>query len=187
MENLDNEAGGSCERLDKEANLELDSDDLIYTPQVSDELKPKKGQEFETLDDVVIFYNTYAKAGGFSIRSWTTKKEPKSNEIKMKEYCCFKQGSSPRIVDVGNKRRRGTITEGCTAKLAVLKSNSKKYIVRVFNEGHSHPLSTSSKVHLLRSHRNVSSATKSLRKQLSLVNIPKHQQYSFLGVQSGCI
>ena len=43
MENLDNEAGGNCERLDKEANLELDSDDLIYTPQVSDELKPKKG------------------------------------------------------------------------------------------------------------------------------------------------
>ena len=105
----------------------------------------------------------------------------------MKEYCYFKQVKSSTIADVGKKRRRGSLGEGCTAKLAVLKSNSEKYIVIVFSEEHSHPLSTPSKVHLLRSHRNVSAATKSLTKQLSMVNIPQHQQYNFLEVQYGGI
>ena len=46
MENLDNEVGASCENLDNEANLEVDlnEDSSIYTPQVSDELRPEKGQ-----------------------------------------------------------------------------------------------------------------------------------------------
>ncbi|XP_020244768.1 protein FAR1-RELATED SEQUENCE 5-like [Asparagus officinalis] len=175
------------DNLGTEANeVNLDDDDLIYTPQVSDELRPKKGQEFDTIDDVLTFYNAYAKATGFSVRSWTTQKEPGSCEIR-KEYVCFKKGKSLKIADVGKKRRRGNLAEDCTAKIAVLKSNSGKYIVTVFNEEHSHPLSTPSKVHLLRSHRNVSAATKSLTKQLSMVNIPQHQQFSFLGVQSGGI
>ncbi|XP_020246343.1 protein FAR1-RELATED SEQUENCE 5-like [Asparagus officinalis] len=165
----------------------LNDDSSIYTPQVSDELRPKKGQEFDTIDDVVTFYNTYAKTAGFSVRAWTTQKEPGSGAIKRKEYVCFKQGKSSRIADVENKRRRGSLAEDCHAKIAVLKSNSGKYIVTVFNKEHSHPLSTPSKVHLLRSHRNVSAATKSLSKQFSMANIPQHQQFSFLGVQSGGI
>ena len=189
MENLDTEVGGSCENLENEANLEVDSDEnsMIYTPQVSDELKPKKGQQFEIIDDVVTLYNAYAKAAGFSVRDWTTKKEPGSDEIRRKEYVCFKQGKSSRITEVGKKRRWGSLSENCTAKLAVLKSNTEKFIVTIFNEGHNHPLSTPSKVHLLRSHRNVSATTKSLTKQLSMVNIPKHQQFNFPGVQSGVI
>lgn len=51
-----------------------DSSSKLYNPQVSDEIKPKKGQEFETLDDVLKFYNSYAKAAGFSVRSVTEKK-----------------------------------------------------------------------------------------------------------------
>ncbi|XP_020272151.1 protein FAR1-RELATED SEQUENCE 5-like [Asparagus officinalis] len=137
----------------------LNDDSSIYTPQVSDELRPQKGQEFDTINDVVTFYNAYAKAAGFSVRAWTTQKEPGSGEIRRKEYVCFKQGKSSRIADVGNKRRRGSLAEDCHAKIAVLKSNSGKYIVTVFNEEHSHPLSTPS----------------------------KHQQFSFLGVQSGGI
>ncbi|XP_020258876.1 protein FAR1-RELATED SEQUENCE 5-like [Asparagus officinalis] len=55
------------DNLGTEANeVNLDDDDLIYTPQVSDELRPKKGQEFDTIDDVVTFYNAYAKVAGFS-------------------------------------------------------------------------------------------------------------------------
>ncbi|XP_020254119.1 protein FAR-RED IMPAIRED RESPONSE 1-like [Asparagus officinalis] len=69
------------ENLDTEANeLNLDDDSSIYTPQVSDELRPKKGQEFNTIDDVVTFYNAYAKAAGFSVRAWTTQKEPGSGK-----------------------------------------------------------------------------------------------------------
>lgn len=84
MENLDNEIRRSNENtdfiVDNESNLEFDLDEngdsssKLYNPQVSDEIKPKKGQEFETLDDVLKFYNSYAKAAGFSVRSVTEKK-----------------------------------------------------------------------------------------------------------------
>ncbi|KAM7527642.1 hypothetical protein LguiB_031052 [Lonicera macranthoides] len=72
MENLSKEVGRS-ENLDNEGNLELDSneDNLTYTPQVSDELRRKKGQQFETIDEVVTFYNAYARAAGFSVRACT--------------------------------------------------------------------------------------------------------------------
>ena len=84
---MDTEVSGSCENLDKSTNLEMDSDEnnLMYTPQVSDELRPKKGQQFDTIDDVVTFYNAYAKAVGFSVRAWTTKKEQGSDEIRRNE------------------------------------------------------------------------------------------------------
>ncbi|KAM7514362.1 hypothetical protein LguiA_003945 [Lonicera macranthoides] len=91
MENLDTEVGRN-EILDNEGNLELDSNEvnLTYTPQVLDKLRPKKGQQFGTIDDVVSFYNAYAKAAGFSVRAWTTNKEPRSDEIRRKEYVCYK-------------------------------------------------------------------------------------------------
>ncbi|XP_073157628.1 protein FAR1-RELATED SEQUENCE 5-like [Henckelia pumila] len=43
-------------------------------------------------------------------------------------------------------------------------------------ESHNHPLSTPSKVHLLRSHRNVSATKKALTKQYSESNVPTGQQ-----------
>ncbi|KAM7501075.1 hypothetical protein LguiA_025489 [Lonicera macranthoides] len=106
MENLDTQVGETCENVGNEANLDVDSDEnsMIYTPQVLNELRPKKGQQYDTIDDVT-FYNAYAKAAGFSVRAWTTQKERESGEIRRKEYVCFKQGKSSRITEVRNKRR----------------------------------------------------------------------------------
>ena len=85
MENLDDAFGEGCvnSNLGEDNNLNetCGSNSGMYNPQVSDELKPKKGQQFDTLDDVITFYNAYAKASGFSVRSWSTKKEPESDEI----------------------------------------------------------------------------------------------------------
>ncbi|PIA32084.1 hypothetical protein AQUCO_04600031v1 [Aquilegia coerulea] len=80
-----------------------------------------------------------------------------------KEYVCFKQGKGSLIEEAEKSRRR----------------------VNIFVEGHNHTLSTQRKTHLLRSHREVSSAQKCLSQQFSMVNIPTHQQYNFLGVQAG--
>ncbi|KAK2661097.1 hypothetical protein Ddye_007630 [Dipteronia dyeriana] len=40
----------------------------LYIPHVSDDHKPKLGQEFLSLDEVKEFYNAYAKKAGFSVR-----------------------------------------------------------------------------------------------------------------------
>ncbi|KAM7526439.1 hypothetical protein LguiA_016341 [Lonicera macranthoides] len=71
MENLENEVRSSNEStdfvIDDKSNLEFDLNEngenssKLYNPQVLDEITPKKGQEFETLDDVLKFYNAYAK------------------------------------------------------------------------------------------------------------------------------
>ncbi|XP_060670964.1 protein FAR1-RELATED SEQUENCE 5-like [Ziziphus jujuba] len=62
-----------------------------------------------------------------------------------------------------------------------------KYVISVFVEEHNHPLSSSKKVHLLRSHRNVSEAKKSLTQQFSVVNMLTHQQISILEFEAGGI
>ena len=121
-------------------------------------VKPRIGQEFATLDDVQKFYNSYAKAAGFSIRNWSLRKSRLTNEIMRKEYVCFKQGKGSIVADKKTKRRRGFIKEDCKARIAVVKSKSDHFVITIFVEAHSHPLSTPHKVHLLKSHRSVSSA-----------------------------
>ena len=66
---------------------------------------------------------------GFSIRSWATKKIEGSDKVKKKEYVCFKQGKGIAIADMEIKRHRGSIKESCKAKVAVLKINSRAYVV----------------------------------------------------------
>ncbi|KAL6131133.1 hypothetical protein ACLB2K_069511 [Fragaria x ananassa] len=69
-------------------------DDQLYIPQVKSEVVPKLKQEFETLDEVASFYNIYAKEGGFSTRSYTSKLRKDNTTVTRKEYVCSKQGDS---------------------------------------------------------------------------------------------
>ncbi|KAM2212226.1 hypothetical protein COP1_022421 [Malus domestica] len=39
----------------------------FFNPQVIDEFKPTIGQRFEILDEVLEFYNNYAREAGFSV------------------------------------------------------------------------------------------------------------------------
>jgi hypothetical protein len=181
MDNVEFELEGG---LNENQCVESDSD-MVYNPQVATELKPKIGQEFQTIDDVFNFYNAYSKASGFSVRNWSEKKRQGSNEIIRKEFVCWKQGKGTTIANIEATRRRRSIKENCNAKLAVVMSSSGLYIVSIFVEGHSHPLSTPRKTQFLPSHRNVSNAQKTFTQQLHMVNIPSHQQFNLLGVQAG--
>ncbi|KAM2279129.1 hypothetical protein ACFX1S_040008 [Malus domestica] len=71
----------------------------FFYPQVTDEFKPTIGQCFETLDDVVEFYNNYAMEAGFSVRMHSSKKN-KDGEITRKEFVCNKEGIT--IFDEGH-------------------------------------------------------------------------------------
>ncbi|XP_015389930.2 protein FAR1-RELATED SEQUENCE 5-like [Citrus sinensis] len=146
---------------------------------------PRLGQEFVLLDDVHEFYNEYAKKVGFSVRINSSRKSHRG-EIVRKEYVCSKEGATTKEV-VEKKRRCSKVREGCKAKLAVVKSKSGTYVVSVFEEDHNHPLTTPRRVHLLRSHRNVSEVKRSLTHQLAAANIPIHQQISVLELQGGGI
>ncbi|KAM2516491.1 hypothetical protein ACFX1W_028615 [Malus domestica] len=47
----------------------------FFYPQATDEFKPTIGQRFETLDEVLEFYNNYAREAGFSVRMHSSKKK----------------------------------------------------------------------------------------------------------------
>lgn len=126
----------------------------VYNPQVLDDHKPRIGQEFESLDDVHEFYNKYAKEG--------SSKTNRDNEIVRKEYVCSKEGRACKDEDSGKKRHRGTVREGCKAKLATVKLKSRAYAISIFAESHYHPLAILQRVHLLRSHRRASKTKKTI-------------------------
>ncbi|XP_060674867.1 protein FAR1-RELATED SEQUENCE 5-like [Ziziphus jujuba] len=144
------------------------------------------GQEFESIDGAHEFYIKYAKEAGFSVRSNSTKRCKGVKEVVRKQFVCFKEGVSS-IKDDERKRCRGMTRENCKAKLAVVRSKTGKFVITVFVEEHSHPLSTPRRVHLLRSHRSVSEAKKSLTLQFSAANVPTHQQISILEFEAGGI
>ncbi|XP_042381983.1 protein FAR1-RELATED SEQUENCE 5-like isoform X1 [Zingiber officinale] len=169
-------------------------DDQEYIPQVSDDRKPKIGMEFSSLDDAYSFYNQYAREAGFSSRMHTSKKNKITNEVTWKQIVCFKEGHTDLMrwnkhtkVDQPTKERaRGTVRTGCKSNITfVKKQTGPNWVVGNFIETHNHPLSTPSKVHLLRSHRNVSAAKKTLTKQFSEANVPTCQQMRILEIEYG--
>lgn len=83
-----------------------------------------------------------------------------SDEVTRKEYVCSKQEKSSGITNVEKRKRKGTLKEGCKAKLAVVKLKTGSFVVSVFVEEHSHMLSTPQETPILKSHRNVSTLQK---------------------------
>ncbi|GAB2277654.1 hypothetical protein Dimus_039239 [Dionaea muscipula] len=158
------------------------SSQILFIPQVKSDLIPQLGQEFDSLDHVQNFYNVYAKDSGFGIRSHSSRKN-RQEEVVRKEFCCFKQGLGVRNTTQSTVRRRGITREGCGAKLAVVKKGDK-FVVSQFVEGHNHPFASPTTVHLLRSHRKVSSVKKALAKQLAAANVKPSQQMSISELQS---
>ncbi|XP_074557556.1 protein FAR1-RELATED SEQUENCE 5-like [Curcuma longa] len=168
-------------------------DDHLYIPQVIDDRKPKIGMEFTSLEEAFSCYNQYAREAGFSARINSSKKNKMTNEVCYKTFVCFKQGHTD---DQRNKqstgdrqkreRVRGEIRTGCKSKISLVKKqNGSNWIITGFVESHNHPLSTPSKVHLLRSHRHVSAAKKTLTQQFSEANVPTCQQMRIMEIEYG--
>ncbi|KAF7143399.1 hypothetical protein RHSIM_Rhsim05G0139300 [Rhododendron simsii] len=159
----------------------------LYTPQVKNDLIPKINQEFDSLEKVQVFYNRYAKEGGFSTRSHSSRKSTVDvNVIVRKEFCCYKQGLRVQKITQPNIRRRGITRENCRAKLAVVRKG-EKYVVSQFVEDHNHSLASPRRAHLLPSYRKVSAAKKALIEQLSAANVPTCQQMTICELESGGI
>ncbi|XP_074560094.1 protein FAR1-RELATED SEQUENCE 5-like [Curcuma longa] len=167
-------------------------DDHIYIPQVTDDRKPKIGMKFTSLEDAFSWYNQYAREAGFSARINNSKKNRMTNEVCWKTFVCFKQGHT----DERNKkltgdqhrkeRNMGETRTGCKSKIALVKQQTgSNWIVTNFVESHNHPLSTPSKVYLLRSHRHVSKAKKVLTQQFSEANVPTCQQMRLFEIEYG--
>ncbi|KAI5313366.1 hypothetical protein L3X38_042540 [Prunus dulcis] len=90
----------------------------------------------------------------------------------------------PQVIGGVVKRHRGVGKESCKAQLIVVKSKYGGYVVTIFDEAHTHPLTTPRRRHLLKSHRRISGVDQLVAQQLISANVSTHQQYDILAMQA---
>ncbi|QHN76583.1 Protein FAR-RED ELONGATED HYPOCOTYL [Arachis hypogaea] len=120
---------------------------------VDDELVPKVGMTFTTLEDAGKFYRNYAKAAGLSTRVWCTNR--KGNEIKNQLITCSREGKWKSEISPTEKTN---LIAGlnCPARIYIhtLKDVGAWIISKVVLD-HSHPCCLS-KAEMLKQHRKLS-------------------------------
>ncbi|RYR34914.1 hypothetical protein Ahy_A10g049971 [Arachis hypogaea] len=120
---------------------------------VDDELVPKVGMTFRTLEDAGKFYRDYAKAAGFSTRVRCTNR--KGNEIKNQLITCSREGKWKSKISPTEKTNP-TAGLNCPARIYIhtLKDVGAWIISKVVLD-HSHPCCPS-KAEMLKQHRELS-------------------------------
>ncbi|RYQ94767.1 hypothetical protein Ahy_B08g089695 [Arachis hypogaea] len=120
---------------------------------VDDELVPKVGMTFTTLEDAGKFYRNYAKAAGFSTRVRCTNR--KGNEIKNQLITCSREGKWKSKIPPTEKTNP-TAGLNCPARIYIhtLKDVGAWIISKVVLD-HSHPCCPS-KAEMLKQHRELS-------------------------------
>ncbi|QHO22941.1 Protein FAR1-RELATED SEQUENCE [Arachis hypogaea] len=120
---------------------------------VDDELVPKVGMTFTTLEDAGKFYRNYAKAAGFSTRVRCTNR--KENEIKNQLITCSREGKWKSKISPTEKTNP-IAGLNCPARIYIhtLKDVGAWIISKVVLD-HSHPCCPS-KAEMLKQHRELS-------------------------------
>ncbi|XP_039686349.1 putative protein FAR1-RELATED SEQUENCE 10 isoform X2 [Medicago truncatula] len=147
-------------------------------PNFDDELKPKIGQVFDTLDEGKKNYEKYALSVGFSVRSASSTIDKKGVK-RWKYFVCSKEGYLAKKKDdkeesestVKARRRRDLTREGCNANVGFKWVGEGKYEIARFHESHTHPLASPMKRPFLRTARKVNPFHKSLLHACSRANI----------------
>ena len=167
----------------------------VYAPQVAAEKKPKVKQEFQTIEEAFTFYNAYARECGFSARMNNSRKKKKEpmRQFGNKLFALRKEKQMNIIRKIVNSWLNDWMKGAddqfeLDAKLRLHWNNDKtgpNWIISTFIEEHNHVFATPTKIHLLRSHRNVSAAKRVLSQQLSKANMPTCQQIRVMEIESG--
>ncbi|XP_077213032.1 protein FAR1-RELATED SEQUENCE 5-like [Tasmannia lanceolata] len=162
--NNGNQVEDQGEDLNEGNQVEDQGEDLNEGNQVEDgeerndeesvDKRPFVGQEFDSFEDAYLCYNTYGLSKGFGVRKSTTNKSTKTNEVIFRKYVCDKEGKK----NPNDKRQAGkevipphTVRFDCQAKMAI-NVKGKKWIMSVFEDEHSHELTSPLRRRMHRSH-----------------------------------
>ncbi|KAL3649827.1 hypothetical protein CASFOL_006230 [Castilleja foliolosa] len=121
-----------------------------YTPECAPELKPKIDQRFPTLEAGIDFYRKYATTCGFDTRLGTTVK--KDGVFIWRYVTCNREGE--KFIPVAKEgenivenlespktpKFRASSRQNCKALIALKYCGVEGYVVKRFEETHSHPL-----------------------------------------------
>ncbi|XP_077221937.1 protein FAR1-RELATED SEQUENCE 5-like [Tasmannia lanceolata] len=140
---------------------------------------PFVGQAFDRWESTYHFYNAYGLATGFGMRKSSTSSSMKTNEIISRAFVCDREGlkrerDKGKIDNGKEMRERRIVRLNCKAR-TIIKHRDEKWIVKFFEDIHSHELTSLLKTKMLRSHNRFhkSKGTKALIDCLNETQMPK--------------
>ncbi|GKA10244.1 FAR1-related sequence 5-like protein, partial [Tanacetum coccineum] len=161
--------------------IDVDQQQMVKT---LDSVKPLKGKLYNTLEDALHFYKTYAKLSGFEARKSTEYKR-KDGKVKQKYFVCSREGfklialmdtlvdnfENLEIKKAKRKRKRPSCRSGCLARVILDLTAENKYEVCIFDEEHNHPFVDEDDISRLKSSRKLTFSKMQLLFQVSNNNI----------------
>lgn len=133
---------------------------IIWIPKDVDDVKPKLGTIYQSIDEAMDFYKKYACASGFDVRKTTTKKKG-GNILTHRYMVCSRQGFPDSVLvdtmdnENNNPFRNSNIKRmGCKACAKFKRvGDSMQFQLYEFEERHNHSLVSKQYKHLLKMNR----------------------------------
>lgn len=128
--------------------------DRSLPPQAVDvsQRKPEIGMVFHSEEQAYRFYNLYAKRRGFSVRKGHRSRR-KDGSTRVRIFLCSNEGSRQQHRTHVTKKPRALVRTNCLARIEYKVNRDNVWIVSKIIDEHNHPLMSSNKIHMLRSHR----------------------------------
>ncbi|XP_019179511.1 PREDICTED: protein FAR1-RELATED SEQUENCE 5-like [Ipomoea nil] len=150
----------------------------IWFTECDPAIKPVVDQVFDTLEDDIAYYKTYASVTGFDVRKSSDIKNRYGIILKKKLVCNregYKDAKPNTTTDQNNttqtKRRRPSNRVGCMAKIVFRRNSTGRYVVKKFEEGHTHCLCEESYKPFLKGNRKLDIGHQQFIVNCSKVNI----------------
>ncbi|XP_022032940.1 protein FAR1-RELATED SEQUENCE 5-like [Helianthus annuus] len=165
-------------------HVSLNSGRRTFIPDVDDSIKPQMHMTFDSLENAFLFYQRYAKVGGFTARKGT-QYEPRKGVLHNKWFLCSKEGTKPlKAIDstqeVGSSndnskskitRRVPSIRTRCEACIRVKLTPDNLYEVYYFEESHNHSFVAEDDRYLLPENRGINYVQEEAVNALSAINV----------------
>nr|XP_043616187.1 protein FAR1-RELATED SEQUENCE 5-like [Erigeron canadensis] len=159
--------------------IETDEGEICWIPEVEEDVRPVKGQVFDTIDDCIEMYERYAYQAGFDTRL-STQKKTNSGVVRLKYILCNKEGKPQGVsIDTLNHENSGKRVRisslqvtGCEAHVIFkLIEGRQSYILDEFQEKHNHQLNSVEHRHLSRRQRKLGISEMTFINKVSTSNI----------------
>ncbi|ONK73233.1 uncharacterized protein A4U43_C04F28730 [Asparagus officinalis] len=151
-----------------------------------EDLKPKFFMEFDSEIDAYDFYNKYARSEGFSIRR-TAYAADKQGVLTSRIFICCKEGlrkADKRDNLMRNPRGETRTNYGVIMGIKLVRRTSKYSIYR-FSKEHNHPLISQESVHLMPSHRKITSSDEAFLDLTANSSLSPKSAFELMGQQVG--
>ncbi|KAM6587621.1 hypothetical protein CsatA_010226 [Cannabis sativa] len=154
-----------------------------------DKIGPKDilGKKLESIEKWDIFFRTYARYTGFSVRNEDVRRV--DNIITMRKWVCSKEGyRREKFINMQDRQRttKPITRNGCKVALrAVHTKDETSYIAKEFVSQHNHETASISEMNFLRSNRVVPDGVVAQVMSMNKVGIKTSNIVSHMALQSG--